>query len=125
MVLTGCSTFTPYDNVIYRSSAVGGSGPLQVGSSSRAEVIALYGKPSYRSEGDREFGYLFGDAIGRRKGLLMGPCAQLRWGEMEVIGMDDIWLAFDENGTLRRFDKGLDRRHGGSDEAWQAFRKAS
>ena len=124
VALTGCSTFYPDKDVVLPSASVGESGTLRVGVASRAEVIALFGEPGYRSKDDREFGYLFAPEIGTQKGLLVGPCSQMKFGQERVSAMDDLWLAFDKDGVLLRYEKQLVKRHDGDDEeAWQAFQK--
>jgi hypothetical protein len=129
---TGC-VFIPNPVAVCHSNEVGNAGnaPLKVGVASRADVLAHWGKPAFHSDHDRAFGYFFETNAGITIGMSGGPCVFGSIGIHQVVLDDDVWLAFDERGVLKRCDKHLYRNNwnwwtGREDVAviWQRFVKS-
>jgi outer membrane protein assembly factor BamE (lipoprotein component of BamABCDE complex) len=118
--------FTPV-KVPQRRSAQVGDGPgatIRVGETHRDTVLKKLGKPSYSTQNDLAFGYLFGVKTGTVKGLLFGPCSMPLFGTSEVWEMDDVWLEFNQDGILKRVEKRLIEKHKNDTEAvWREFTK--
>jgi hypothetical protein len=94
---------------------------VRVGVTSREVALTVLGEPSYSSRHDLAIGYLFAAKVGTAKGVLMGPCNPYI-GSTDVFEDDDVWLAFDEHGILKRVEKHLVKKHDGDAEAaWRSF----
>jgi hypothetical protein len=121
--LTTACAFTPVKSPYMPSARIGegANAEVRVGVASREVALTVLGKPSYSSQHDLAVGYLFAAKIGTAKGVLMGPCSPYI-GSTDVFDDDDVWLAFDEQGTLKRVEKHLVKKHhGDSEAAWRSF----
>lgn len=117
----GC-IYIPAKSSEYRSSAVGSDANAQfsVGRSTRADIVARFGQPKYKTEDDSAYGYVSRVNSGYWAGVVWGPCMPTL-GTSEQWVEDDVWLEFSQAGVLRNYDKRLIQKYGTSDNAWQHF----
>jgi len=93
-----------------------GSGkPIQVGVTSRDEVVNRLGPPYYHTEHQRALGFVFYRKLGYIAGLQGGPCGLA--GPGPDVREEDLWTEFDESGVLRRYHPGPP----GDGVAWEDF----
>jgi hypothetical protein len=118
--------FTPAKSPQRRSAQIG-DGPeatIRIGETDRETALKKLGEPSYSTQNDLAFGYLFAVKTGTVKGLLFGPCCVLLFGTSDVWEMDDVWLEFNRKGILTRVGKRLIEKHKNDTEAaWREFTK--
>ncbi len=123
-VLSGC-VYLPVKSP-ERPGAEIGDGPqavMHIGEADRETVLQRFGKPSYSTQNDRAFGYLFAVQTVTATGLVMGPCMPYI-GKAEFWECDDVWLEFDGQGLLKRVEKRLLKKNDNDTEAaWRQFAK--
>ena len=83
-----------------QSDAAGGN-KLKVGRSSREEILKTLGKPYRQTKRQLAIGYVYFRTYGHTVGMLGGPCGP-SFGIQPDARVDELWLAFDETGTLRK-----------------------
>jgi len=126
MSFSSACVFTPVKSPERRSAQIGDSAQaiIRIRLTDRDTVLKKFGKPSYSTQNDLAFGYLFAAKTGTAKGLLMGPCIPY-FGESEVWESDDVWLEFDERAILKRVEYRLIKKHDNDPEAaWRQFAKS-
>ena len=94
------------------------SAPIRVGVSTRSDVAAALGEPKQVSADGRAIAYSY-DPIVSRSGFVFlgGPCGLCGYYPFEERGREDLWLAFDQAGTLKSYASS--RKKSGGD--WESF----
>jgi hypothetical protein len=107
----GCTGCIPVISPTHPSAAVGPAGstaPIQVGTATRAEVIARFGKPGYRTQFDRAIGYVL--PVRTAVGIGFGPCCMP--GIINHYAYENLWVEFDGRDVVKRFVAGNDTTEG-------------
>jgi len=97
------------------------SAPLKIGRATREDVERSLGEPTYKTNDGRVTGYFFTTKVGRQIGILCGPCCMPWPGSIDKFAYDHVWLAYDDHGVLKTFEKGQSFYWEESKIAWAKF----